>query len=372
MQEKTKTVAYGDASDISIFEDHERGNQIKLKKGERIFSNVPYAKQMYNLYSGSFSNPSEGEVVSAIYINADGNDILFDAGYKDYIRIPKDRGEIKYVDGVSNGTPMSVMIDRVSNDPFYITGTLSGIHERTMRIELDALEDNGFITAYVKSMNPAGYDMEITKDGYCIQAFMPNTLAGVNKLWNPESIVGESFEVCVESFSDEKGTYIVSRRKYLLSLVPVEIKKLDTETVYSGHVTGTTKFGVFVEFNECLTGMIHITNMNPAFVDSIQSIQPGTPIEFYVKEIIRDKIILTQIFKESLWDNISVGQKIGGTVKEIKSFGALISLNEETVGLIHKSEMDRIGKELSVGSSVNVRITTIDKLNRKIILSLNK
>ena len=206
------------------------------------------------------------------------------------------------------------------NEPFYITGTLSGIHERTMRIELDALEDNGFIIATVKSINPAGYDIEINRDGYCIQAFMPNTLAGVNKLWDPESIIGKSFEVCVESFSDEKGTYIVSRRKYLSSLIPVEIKKLNTETVYSGHVTGTTKFGVFVEFNECLTGMVHITNINPIFADKLDQIMPGTQIEFYVKEIIRDKIILTQILKESLWDSISIGQKIDGIVKEIKSF----------------------------------------------------
>ncbi len=35
------------------------------------------------------------------------------------------------------------------------------------------------------------------------------------------------------------------------------IKKLKYDIPYTGHVTGTTPFGIFVEFNECLTGMIH-------------------------------------------------------------------------------------------------------------------
>jgi hypothetical protein len=45
---------------------------------------------------------------------------------------------------------------------------------------------------------------------------MPNTLAGINKLYDPTSI-GETFQVMIESFSEYEGTYIVSRRKYLQS-----------------------------------------------------------------------------------------------------------------------------------------------------------
>jgi ribosomal protein S1 len=48
---------------------------------------------------------------------------------------------------------------------------------------------------------------------------MPNTLAGINKLYDPTSIIGETFQVMIESFSEYEGTYIVSRRKYLQSLI---------------------------------------------------------------------------------------------------------------------------------------------------------
>ena len=50
----------------------------------------------------------------------------------------------------------------------------------------------------VKELNPAGYDLEILFNGVTIPAFMPNTLAGVNKLYDPTSIVGKTLNVMVE------------------------------------------------------------------------------------------------------------------------------------------------------------------------------
>jgi hypothetical protein len=56
---------------------------------------------------------------------------------------------------------------------------------------------------------------------------------------------------------------------------------------------------VFVEFNDCLTGMIHKTNLDPDWTRRFDQILPGYQIEFYIKEIIKDKIILTQISRDS-------------------------------------------------------------------------
>jgi hypothetical protein len=46
----------------------------------------------------------------------------------------------------------------------------------------------------------------------------------------------------IESFSEYEGTYIVSRRKYLQSLIPEEVSLLEFNTPYGGRVTGTTPF----------------------------------------------------------------------------------------------------------------------------------
>jgi ribosomal protein S1 len=175
----------------------------------------------------------------------------------------------------------------------------------------------------------------------------------------------------IESYSDQEGTYIVSRRKYLHSLIPSAIKELEFNYVYKGNVTGTTPFGVFVEFNECLTGMIHKANIDPEWQDKLGDIRPGTPIEFYVKEIIKDKIILTQILRETLWDTIKNGQSLNGVVKDVKQFGTLVKLDDETIGLIHTSEMERLGKKFQSGQEIKVKVLSVDRGNRKIFLTIS-
>ena len=84
------------------------------------------------------------------------------------------------------------------------------------------------------------------------------------------------------------------------------------------------------------------------------------------------KIILTQILRETLWDTISNGQVIDGTVKAVKQFGTLVNLDEETVGLIHTSEMDKIKKKFSAGDDVKVKVLAVDRMSRKIFLTTAK
>jgi ribosomal protein S1 len=244
------------------------------------------------------------------------------------------------------------------------------MYETRAHENLKAISEGMHVNGLIKEINPAGYSVEILHGGVILSGFMPNTLAGINKLYDPDSIVGKTFEVMVESFSKEEGTYILSRRKYLQSLIPDMIKKLEVGKLYRGLVTGTTEFGIFVEWSDCLTGMIHKTNLNPDY--KMSQIQSGMAIEFYVKEIIREKIILTQILKTSLWDEIKTGMVLRGTVKENKGFGTLVSFDEETVGLIHTSEIEKHSLKPQVGSSIDVKIIAIDRLSRKIFLTTPK
>ena len=174
----------------------------------------------------------------------------------------------------------------------------------------------------------------------------------------------------IESFSEHEGTYIVSRRKYLQTLIPEEIENLEFNVLYSGRVTGTMAFGIFVEFNDCLTGMIHKANVTEEWQNRISEIKPGQEIEFYVKEIIKEKIILTQVLRETLWDNIKNGQVIDGKVKDVKQFGALVILDDETVGLVHTSEMEKLGKKFVSGQDIRVKVLSVDRTARKIFLTI--
>ncbi len=96
----------------------------------------------------------------------------------------------------------------------------------------------------------------------------------------------------------------------------------------------------------------------------------GMQIEFYVKEVIKNnKIILTQILKESLWDNIKVGKVLDGKIRDIKSFGALIELDGETTGLIQTAYINKYNKKLNIGDDIKVKVISLIRDDRKIYLN---
>ncbi len=337
-------------------------------------------KTLSDLYDTvEISIPKDGTVVPAIFVGRTSDQFLFEVtGYKDFIRVDIKGNEEKYLRNSEFGDVIDVLIMNVNQQQYNIKGSIASLYETRAHQNLKTLEEGEAVTALIKSINPAGYDVDLYHGGVTLPGFMPNTLAGINKLFDPTSIVGETFEVAIESYAEQEGTYIVSRRKYLQSLIPEEIKTLDYSKVYTGNVTGTAPFGVFVEFNECLTGMIHKANVHPEWQEKLAEIKPGFEIDFYIKEVVkdakgdptRDKIILTQILRETLWDTIKNGQTLNGTVKDTKQFGTLVNLDDETVGLIHTSEMEKLNKKFNVGQDLNVKVLSVDRSSRKIFLTL--
>ena len=348
-------------------EDQKRKNQKQNSKS--LSTENQKLMEMYEKYF--IQAPKKLAIVSGRYEGIFSEQHCFHVdGFKDYVRVDNKQTENKYLKNTSIGDSIDIFIKNVDNDQFFIEGSICELYENAAHISLKALKEDATVTAFIKSMNPAGYDLEIVHDGITFAGFMPNTLAGINKLYDPESIVGKNLEVMIESYSKDEGTYIVSRRRYLKTLIPEAIALLNSGEVYNGHVTGTTPFGIFVEFNECLTGMIHKANVNPDWQEKLQDVKPGFEIDFYVKEIVKDKIILTQILRETLWDNIKNGQVLDGRVRDVKPFGVLISLDEETMGLIHTSELEKLGKKFTAGQETKVKVLAVDRQNRKIFLTV--
>ncbi len=341
-----------------LFDEYDKNSKASKEKEKLL--------KLYNL--DNIQIPEKGTIVSAKFMGINGDQYLLKVnGYKDDIRIDAKQNESKYLKNTNIGDIIDVMISDINNDNFLIKGSICSLYESKARQSIDLDQP---VLALVRSLNPAGFDIDILHDGVTLPGFMPNTLAGINKLHNPSSILGNTFEVMIESFSQEEGTYIVSRRKYLKTLIPSAVKKLKYGEVYSGHVTGTTPFGVFVEFNECLTGMIHKANVNTEWQEKLTSISPGFEIEFYIKEVIKDKIILTQILRETLWDTIKNGQILDGKIRDTKQFGTLINLDDETVGLIHTSEMEKLGRKFTPGQDLKVKVLALDRSSRKIFLTV--
>lgn len=358
---------------LDVFDEHE------LRKMNRLNRLLPIQEKMIEAYQNtSFSIPIENDIVEATYITESKECFLLDAGYKDYIHVPKKSYEIEYFKSLSIGDKILVHIVDFKETPFYVEGSISSLKEINAKNYLNSLDKNEPIMAYVKGSTPAGYTMEVEIQGMKIDAFMPNTLADVNKLVDPLSIVGKNMEVLIESFSEDEGNYIVNRKAYLNTLIPGKIMSLEREKVYTGFVTGTTSFGVFVQFEDYLTGMIHKSNIHPDWANRLEEIPCGTEIDFYFKYVIKDerrgdKIILTQILTQTLWDDIEDGIfKVGDTRKayfiKMIEHGALFSLDVDTIGLATVN--DQLKNTLVKGNMKTVRVMSIDKDTRKITLEI--
>jgi len=324
----------------------------------------------------NFKEINVNDIINGTIVNITEKEVFIDFGYKDYIYVDKPKKD-KLIADLKIGEKIDVLITLVSEKPFIIKGSITELIKQKVHNKMKDYYENKFpLIAKVKEMIPAGYMIDIHIDNIILEAFMPNTLADVNKLSDPNSIIDKTFSVMLETLQQEKGVYVVSRRKYLQSLIPEELKKIKSGVVYNGEVTGTTPFGVFVQFSAtedgpiCLTGMVHKANIDPVWHNKWNQIVPGMHIEFYVKEIIKkNKIILTQILKESLWDVIKVGKVLTGKVRDIKNFGALIQLDEETVGLIQTLYINKQNKNLKVGEEIKVKIISLIRDDRKIYLN---
>lgn len=331
----------------------------------------------FKLYEGmgTMKQVVSNTVVNGKVIIITEKSVTIDINNKDNIIIDRRGVEEKICKQLSVGQHLDVLITEILDRPYQIKGSLSELVKiKSNEKMIEYFRNNTAINARVMDMIPAGYMLEVNIDGIIIDAFMPNTLADANKLHNPESLINKDIKVMLETLQQDKGIYVVSRKKYLKSLIPEKIKEIRNapkDKIYIGHVTGTRDFGIFVQFEECLTGMIHKVNIDDKYIDRISEMIPGKKIEFYIKDIIKngEQIILTQKLENSLWDTIRVGDNLKGKVISIKPFGALISLDYETNGLIQTTYINKNDKTLKTGTEIDVLVISIIRDDRKIYLT---
>lgn len=354
---------------------------IKTNNGDKVYSREPYAQELYDKMEnyGKDIKPivNVGEIHDGIIYGIDKDYITVDVGYREsvYVKFGKESAEVQ---ASSVGDETAVLITETKGT---ITGTITGgVKHKTFMDLRDAIDEGrtAWIGTVKNMIDKGGY--VVTVQG--INCFMPGSLAGINKLSDFSSIVGEEIYVVPVSFSPDRGTIVVSHRKYLQALIPTAIEELkgSIEVEREGLVTGTAKYGVFVEFSKCLTGMIHNNDLDEETLVKFKAreIKPGDPINFKVKDIISNKkITLTQkdVVEVNPW--INIGQRyqipsvVEATVKSKKDYGLFITIEDGITGLLHISE---IGEEtMSVfnpGDKITVQITRIDEATMKVFLKM--
>ena len=161
-------------------------------------------------------------------------------------------------------------------------------------------------------------------------------------------------------------------------------EKYPPGTRVKGKIRNLTSYGAFIELEEGLDGMIHVSDISwtRKINHPSEVLKKGDEVEAVVLEVDkanqRIAVGLKQLTTDP-WESIDqlykVGDLVTGNVTKLASFGAFIGLQHEIDGLVHISQIseervDKIKNVLKVGQEVTARVIKIDKSDRRIGLSI--
>ena len=181
-----------------------------------------------------------------------------------------------------------------------------------------------------------------------------------------------------------------SARRISLGLKQVEsnpwhelVEKYPVGTKITGKVRNLTEFGAFVEVEEDIDGLIHISDMSwsKRIKHPSEVLKKGDSVEAMVLSIDAENQRLSLGLKQlatDIWEDFfgrhKVGQTVEGRVVRMTNFGAFVELDEGIEGLIHVSEFDDTqGGEkvdLQVGTAYQMKVIKLSPTERKIGLSI--
>jgi len=157
-------------------------------------------------------------------------------------------------------------------------------------------------------------------------------------------------------------------------------------TIIEGKVRNITDFGAFVEVEEGIDGLVHISDISwtRRIKHPSEVLRKGQRVQVMVLNIDvpnrRISLGMKQL-TEDPWSKVEdifkLGEDLEGEVVKITSFGLIIKLKDDIEGLLHISEIcdkhiDNLEKFFRVGDLLNLRVININREERKINLSLRE
>jgi small subunit ribosomal protein S1 len=162
------------------------------------------------------------------------------------------------------------------------------------------------------------------------------------------------------------------------------LKRYPEGSTVTGKVRNLTNYGAFIELEEGIDGLLHVSDMSwtrkPAHASEV--VKKGDNVEAQVlgidKANQRISLGLKQLAEDpwkSVEDRFKIGQKVKGSVSKVASFGAFIALEGDLDGLVHISQIseERVAKVKDVlkpGQEIEARVIRLNKAERRIGLSI--
>jgi small subunit ribosomal protein S1 len=196
--------------------------------------------------------------------------------------------------------------------------------------------------------------------------------------------VGDVIDVVVLEINKDKQEISLGMKQTEVNPWTQVAQKYPPNTRISGKVRNLTNYGAFVEIEEGIDGLLHVSDMSWTKKISHPSevLKKGDEIDCVVLKVEEDKQRIALGLKqlhEDPWlravpENYIPGQIVEGTVTKITNFGVFVELENDLEGLLHVSELadhkvEDPHDEVKIGQKIQVKILRVDAVERKIGLS---
>ena len=196
--------------------------------------------------------------------------------------------------------------------------------------------------------------------------------------------IGEEVELIVLGINKEKQEISLGMKQTMPNPWIDVMNKYPPDSSVKGTVRNLTNYGAFIELEEGVDGLLHVSDMSwtRKISHASEMLVKGDEIECKVLTVDEDrkrialgiKQLHSDPWEQEIPDKFCPGSMVKGIVKKITNFGVFVELAPELEGLLHISELaehkvDNPDDVVKVGEEVDVRILRLDTDERKIGLS---
>jgi small subunit ribosomal protein S1 len=211
-------------------------------------------------------------------------------------------------------------------------------------------------------------------------------MSWTRRINHPSELVksGDKVEVVVLDINKDKQEISLGMKQAEANPWDLAVEKYPAGTVIEGTVRNLTSYGAFVEIEEGIDGLLHVSDMSwtKKVAHPSEMVKKGDQLRCVVLSVDSDKkriaLGLKQLSKDPWLDDIPsnyhVGDLLSGYVTKITNFGVFVKLEEDLEGLLHISELSdqKISSPEEIvkpGMKIEVRVIRVDVEERKIGLS---
>src|ERR1051325_2034986 len=256
--------------------------------------------------------------------------------------------------------------------------------EKRQRV-LDTIKIGSTVKGYVKNLTDFGAFIDL--DG--MDGLLHITYMTGGRLGHPSELlkVGQELDVVVLDINKEKERVSLGLKQTQKNPWEETEGRFPVGSKVKGKVTNLVPYGAFVEIEEGVEGLIHVSElswtkriMRPSDILSV-----GQEVEAVVlgvnKEEQKISLGLRQL-EPNPWDEIekkfTIGRQVKGVVRNMTAYGAFIALEVGTDGMIHVSDLSWTRKinhpseMFKKGDEVEAVVIDIDKVNQRISLGIKQ